>query len=147
MYMANAKVLHWGPNATCIPLTRLGFCFGGNANFMFCVGGNFSILDTNMLVYLTQNFALGVEASAMTQCKCFCVTVNVNIPPFFCNPKAVPDVHTATVTQFHCSGSSSGFQSKSIPSILPIPSRMHDCAPPLTNHKPSSIQAPSRKPT
>ena len=39
--MANAKILHWGPNATFLPLTRR-FRVGGNANF--------SYLDTNMLV-------------------------------------------------------------------------------------------------
>ena len=24
MYMANAKILHWGPNTTYIPLARIG---------------------------------------------------------------------------------------------------------------------------
>ena len=36
MYIVNAKILHWGPNATYIPLARVG----GNANFMFRIGGN-----------------------------------------------------------------------------------------------------------
>ena len=40
MYMANVKILHWGPNATYIPLAHVGGWVGGNANFTFCVGGN-----------------------------------------------------------------------------------------------------------
>ena len=40
MYMANAQILHWGPNATYIPLTRVGGCSGGNTNFRFGVGSN-----------------------------------------------------------------------------------------------------------
>ena len=34
------------------------FCVGGNTNFMYRVGGNANLafLDTNMLVYPTQNF-------------------------------------------------------------------------------------------
>ena len=46
MYMANAKVLRWGPNETYIPLTGVGvsrrgnsrFCVGGDANLRVCVG-------------------------------------------------------------------------------------------------------------
>ena len=73
--MANAKTLRWPPNATYIPLTRvgvsrwgfaLGFRVGGNANFRVGVGGNanfrvgvggnanFSVFRY-MLVQLTQN--------------------------------------------------------------------------------------------
>ena len=83
MYMPNASPNARRPNATYIPLTRvLGFRVGGNTNFSVRVGGNtnfsvrvggntnfsvrvggntiFSFLDTNMLVFPTQNFALGV---------------------------------------------------------------------------------------
>ena len=37
------------------------FCVGGNTNFMFHGGGNanFSVLDTRMLVYPTQNCGIG----------------------------------------------------------------------------------------
>ena len=35
MYMANAKILRRGPDATYIPL----ICVGGNANFVFRVWG------------------------------------------------------------------------------------------------------------
>ena len=38
MYIANAKTLHWGPNASYIPLTCVGVGVGGNANF-----SNFSV--------------------------------------------------------------------------------------------------------
>ena len=46
MYMANAKILRLGPNATYIPLTGVGgnanfrFGVGENANFRFDIGGN-----------------------------------------------------------------------------------------------------------
>ena len=33
MYMANMKILRWGPNATYIPLTGVGVSRWGNANF------------------------------------------------------------------------------------------------------------------
>ena len=44
-YMANAKTLHWVPNATYISLTCIGSWVGGNANFRFGFGGkaNFSV--------------------------------------------------------------------------------------------------------
>ena len=38
--MANAKILRLGPNATYIPLARIGVLCWGNANFMLRVGGN-----------------------------------------------------------------------------------------------------------
>ena len=66
MYMANAKILRWGPNATYIPLTGVGgcahftFCVGGNANFTFCVGSKIpTCWYTNMLVSPTQNSGVG----------------------------------------------------------------------------------------
>ena len=36
IYMANTKILCCGPNATYIPLARIG----GNTNVTVCVGGN-----------------------------------------------------------------------------------------------------------
>ena len=52
MYMADARTLRLGPNATYIPLTCVGGFALGDTNFRF---GVFAILDTNMLV----SFALG----------------------------------------------------------------------------------------
>ena len=58
MYTANAKMLRLVPNAIYIPLTCVGVSRWGNANFRFGVGV-FAFLDTNMLVYLTQNSRVG----------------------------------------------------------------------------------------
>ena len=52
MYMADARTLRLGPNATYIPMTCVGGFALGDTNFRF---GVFAILDTNMLV----SFALG----------------------------------------------------------------------------------------
>ena len=56
MYMANAKILCLLPNATYIPLTRVGgFVLGDAKNFATSYAK-----DTNMLVYLrevTQKYA------------------------------------------------------------------------------------------
>ena len=49
MYMANARILHWGPNATYIPPVRIG----GNANFSVCVVGN-----TNFSVFRYQHVGI-----------------------------------------------------------------------------------------
>ena len=38
--MANAKILRLGPNATYIPLARVGVLCWGNSNVMLHVGGN-----------------------------------------------------------------------------------------------------------
>ena len=55
MYIANAKILCWGPNTTYITMARVGFfCFRGNANFMFRVGGN-----SNFSVFRYQH--VGIE--------------------------------------------------------------------------------------
>ena len=61
IYMANAKILRWGPNTTYIPLARVGVCVWSKANFMFRLGVRqiLAFLDTNMLVLPTQIFALG----------------------------------------------------------------------------------------
>ena len=40
MYMANVELLRWGPNATYIPLARVGVLHWGNANSMFRIGSN-----------------------------------------------------------------------------------------------------------
>ena len=48
MYMANAKKLRLGPNATYIPLTHVGGFALGDAQK--CASPNAK--DTNMLVYL-----------------------------------------------------------------------------------------------
>ena len=45
MYMANVKILCWGPNATYIPLTCVGGLRWGNANFSVRVGGNANFSD------------------------------------------------------------------------------------------------------
>ena len=48
MYMANARNLRLGPNATYIPLTRFGgFALGDSKKFASPIAK-----DTNMLVYL-----------------------------------------------------------------------------------------------
>ena len=75
MYMANAKILHWGPNATYIPPVRVGgwhwglalgvgvggwrwglalaVGIGGNANFNVRVGG-----DANFIVFRYQHVGI-----------------------------------------------------------------------------------------
>ena len=63
MYMANARILRLGPNTTYIPLTRVGILHWGVMQILvFALGGTqiLVFLDTNMLVFPTQNFALGV---------------------------------------------------------------------------------------
>ena len=79
MYQANARDLQLGPNPTYISLTCIG-CFTLEVmqilKFGLGVTQVLEFLDTNMLVYPTQNFALGVLANARTQCKCFCVAVD-----------------------------------------------------------------------
>ena len=42
-------IFHW---------LALGFCVGGNANFIFCIGCN-AFLDTNMLLSQTRNCGIG----------------------------------------------------------------------------------------
>ena len=49
MYMANARILRLGPNATYIPLTRVGV----NANFRVGVGGN-----ANFIVFRYQHVGI-----------------------------------------------------------------------------------------
>ena len=51
--MANANILHWGPNATYIPLTRVGSSIGGILNFRFGIGGN-----ANFMVFRYQHVAI-----------------------------------------------------------------------------------------
>ena len=53
MYIANAKILRWGPNATYIPLA-LGVGVGGNTNFSICFGGN-----ANFSVFRYQHVGIG----------------------------------------------------------------------------------------
>ena len=62
MYMANAKMLRWGPNTTYIPWADVRVLHWGYAIFIFHVGVTqiLALLDTNMLVYPTQNFTLGI---------------------------------------------------------------------------------------
>ena len=52
MYIANAKVLRWGPNATYILLTRVGGRVGVTQILGLVLGELqiLAILDTNMLV-------------------------------------------------------------------------------------------------
>ena len=59
--MANAKLLCSGPNATYIPLAHVGVsCWGVTQILCYAleVMQVVAFLDTNMLVYSTQNFAL-----------------------------------------------------------------------------------------
>ena len=74
-------IFHW---------LALGFCVGGNANFMFLVGGkaNFSvILDTNMLVSPTQILALGQLPNAKIRvgpyASSFALQWNIGFKPIF----------------------------------------------------------------
>ena len=53
MYMPNAKILRWGPNATYIPLTGVG----GEANYRFGVGC-FRVFRYQHVMMLV-SFALG----------------------------------------------------------------------------------------
>ena len=57
----------------------LVFCVGGNANVMFRIGVTqiLAFLDTNVLVYPTQNFALGVLSYANPQCESFVLRWNI----------------------------------------------------------------------
>ena len=75
MYMADTRTLRWGPNMIYIPPVRFGF--QGNTNFSVCLGGNsnFSLLDTNMLVYPMQNFIFGVLSNVNPQSEKFCIAV------------------------------------------------------------------------
>ena len=68
MYMANARTLCWGPI-----FQLLGVCAGGNATFSVCVGVKqmLAFLDSNMLVYPTQNSRIG----GIAQHESFRVTV------------------------------------------------------------------------
>ena len=43
MYMANARNLRLGPNATYIPLTCIKVSIGGNTNFKICAGGDANV--------------------------------------------------------------------------------------------------------
>ena len=45
IYMANAKILHWGSNSTYIPLTRFGVSRRGNTHFRVGIGGNANFSD------------------------------------------------------------------------------------------------------
>ena len=91
MYMANAKILRWGSNATCIPLIRVlcfalglrevlslystatqkywrwGYALGQPPNVKICVG------STNMLV--SKNAKVCVTPNAKPK---ICVTPNAN---------------------------------------------------------------------
>ena len=51
MYMANVKILHLGPNATYIPMTRIGV-LASRGNFKIYVGGN-----ANFSVFRYQDIA------------------------------------------------------------------------------------------
>ena len=50
--MANVKILHWRPNATCIPLTRVGV-----SRWVMQI---LAFLDTNMLVSQMRNCGVGL---------------------------------------------------------------------------------------
>ena len=67
MYMANAKILRWGLNATFIPLTRVGVSRWGNANFRVGVGGN-----ANFSIFKYQHVGIGKQnrhVGGLTQLK------------------------------------------------------------------------------
>ena len=58
MYMANAKILHLGPNATYIPLTRIEVSRWGKANFSVFRYQHVGIANANFRVgVLTQRIA------------------------------------------------------------------------------------------
>ena len=59
----------------------LGFALGVAQILFFALGVTpiLAFLDTNMLVYPKQNFALGVLANARTQRKCFCIVVEYRL--------------------------------------------------------------------
>ena len=62
IYMANARILRWGPNATYIPPARvLGLALGVMQILAFALGimQIIAFLDTNMLVSPTQNGRVG----------------------------------------------------------------------------------------
>ena len=61
MYRATPEILHKGPNATYIPLASMGFCVGGNSNFMFRVGGN-----ANFSVFSYQH--VGIPNAKLWRC-------------------------------------------------------------------------------
>ena len=77
MYMANAKILRWGPNAAYIPLTRIGGLRWGKGKFCFALGVRqiLVFLDTNMLVSPARNFAFRLLPDADPQRERFCVAV------------------------------------------------------------------------
>ena len=67
MYMANAKILLWVPNATYILLTRVGVSRWGNANFRAAVGG-----DANFSIFRYQHVGIGKQnrhVGGLTQLK------------------------------------------------------------------------------
>ena len=57
--MANAKMLHWGPNTTKISLNCVGVSSWGNANFRVCVQGN-----ANFSVFRYQHVGIGYAKSS-----------------------------------------------------------------------------------
>ena len=62
MYMANVNRKARGPNATYIPLTRVGGCIGCAGVRVGCAGfalGAREFLDTNMFVTATQKSRVG----------------------------------------------------------------------------------------
>ena len=83
MYMASASS---GPSVGApmqpiFHLLTLGGRVGANANFKFRVGGNTNsaFLDTNMLVFLTQNSHVWGIANTTSQRECFCITAKYRL--------------------------------------------------------------------
>ena len=85
MYMANAKVLCWVPNATYIPLTGVGDGVGGKAKFRFGVGVNANLRvcvgsKTPTCWYpQRQILALGALPNANPRCQVFCIAVEYRL--------------------------------------------------------------------
>ena len=75
-------IFHW---------LALGFCVGGNANFMFRFGGNanFSVFRYQHVGIPNMKFRVGVYANTRTQCECFRVAVEYRFKNRNFNPKCV----------------------------------------------------------
>ena len=78
IYMANARILRWGPTLPIFHLFTLGVCFGGNVNFSVCDGGN-----ANFSIFRYQPVgipnALGVLPKVTAQRECFCIPVEYRL--------------------------------------------------------------------
>ena len=77
MYMANARNLRLGPNATYIPLTWVGFPVGANINVKICFGdnANFSVFRYQHVGISNAKFHIGGLSQCKDPMEMFCVIV------------------------------------------------------------------------